>query len=111
MKAYDNNLHWHMCYQVKVQNLRHREVARNLCLDQSTVSCTVALFDDTGDVKKRKYSSKPGTVNLTDYDKLVILETVIDQPVVFLREHSQTYTINRSIGTVYRRYYKLYHSI
>lgn len=85
-KAYDNDLRWRMVYQVKVQNLRHREVARNLCVDQSTVSRTVALFDDTGDVKKRKYPSNPGTVNLTDYDKLVILETVIDQPGVFLRE-------------------------
>jgi len=50
------------------------------------VSCTVALFDDTGDVKRRNYPSNPGTVNLTDNDKLVILETVIDQPGVFLRE-------------------------
>lgn len=64
-KAYDNDLHWRMVYQVKVQNLRHREVARNLCVEQSTVSRTVALFDDTGDVKKRKYPSNPGTVNLT----------------------------------------------
>ena len=54
-----------MNLQVKVQNLRHREVARNLCVEQSTVSRTVALFDDTGDVKKRKYPSNPGTVNLT----------------------------------------------
>ena len=60
-----NDLRWRMVYQVKVQNLRHREVARNLCVDQSTVSRTVALFDDTGDVKKRKYPSNPGTVNLT----------------------------------------------
>lgn len=65
MKAYDSDLRWHMVYQVKVQNLRHREVARNLCVDQSTVSRTVALSDDTGDVKKRKYPSNPGTVNLT----------------------------------------------
>ena len=74
-----------MVYQVKVQNLRHREVATNLCVDQSTVSRTV-LFDGTGDVKRRRYPSSPGTVNLTDNDKLVILETVIDQPGVFLRE-------------------------
>ena len=53
-KSYDTDLHWYMVYQVKVQNLRHREVARNLCVEQSTVSCTVALFDDTGDVKKSK---------------------------------------------------------
>ena len=64
-KAYDNDLRWRMVYQVKVQNLRHREFARNLCVDQSTVSRTVALFDDTGDVKIRKYPSNPGTVNLT----------------------------------------------
>ena len=77
-KAYDNDLRWRMVYQVKVQNLRHREVARNLCVDQSTVSRTVALFADTGSLQPWDCKS--------DYDKLVILETVIDQPGVFLRE-------------------------
>ena len=80
MKAYNSHLCWRMIYQVKVQNLIHREVANNLCVDQSTVSCTVALFDDTGDVTKRKYPSELGTAKLLDYDKLVILEMVIDQP-------------------------------
>jgi len=44
MKAYNSNLCWRMIYQVKVQNLIHHEVANNLCVDQSTVSCTVALL-------------------------------------------------------------------
>ena len=60
--------HSAIMYQVKVQNLRHHEVATNLCVDQSTVSRTVALFDDTGDVKRRKYPSNPGTVNLSHND-------------------------------------------
>jgi len=52
---------WGMICQVKVQNLLHREVANNLCVDQSTASCTVALFDDA---TKRKYPSKLGTAKL-----------------------------------------------
>ena len=84
--AYDCDLRWRMIYQVKVQNLPHRDVANNLCVDQSTVSRTVALFDDTGDIKRRKYPSNLGTAKLSDYDKLVILEILIDHPGVYLRE-------------------------
>ena len=85
-KAYNSDQCQWMVYQVKVQNLWHREVARNLCVDQATVSHTAALFDDTGDVKQRKHPCNPGIVNVTGYDKLVILGTVIDQPDVFLKE-------------------------
>lgn len=85
-KAYDDDLCWRMVYQARVQSLPQREIAKNLCVDQSTVSRTVALFDDTGDVKKRKHPSNPGTACLTDHDKLEILEAVIDQPGIYLRE-------------------------
>ena len=64
-KAYDD-LHWRMVYQVKVQNLPHCQVARNLCVDQSTVSRTVALFDSTEGVDRRKYPSNHGSAKLTD---------------------------------------------
>ncbi len=56
-KAYYDNLRWRIIYQARVQNLPQRKAAMNLCVDQSTVSGTVALFDDTGDIKKRKYPS------------------------------------------------------
>lgn len=73
-------------YQVKVQNQTHRQVASNLCVDQSTISRTVALFDCTGCVDRRKYPSNHGTAKLTDEGKLTIIEIVLDQPSIYLRE-------------------------
>ena len=41
---------------------------------------TVALFNDTGDVNKRKHPPNSGTTVLTEIDKVIILETVLDKP-------------------------------
>ena len=59
-------------------------------LHPCTVRRTLALFDVTGDVAKRDYPSSHGSqvCKLTDVDKLLILEMVLDKPGVYLKGNS-----------------------
>ena len=50
----------------------------------------MALFNATGSVDKRKHPPNSSTTVLTELDKIVILETVLDRPEVLLRELQQT---------------------
>ena len=88
-KAYANDLRWRMVYQARVQEKTYREIAANLNVDHSTVCRTVALFDETGNVNPREYPSNVGTARLTEMDKLIILELVIEKPGIYLREIQQ----------------------
>lgn len=85
-KAYAEDLKWRMIYRVKVLNESCREVARCLSVDHSTVSRTVARFNETGNVEKKKYPANSGTMRLTDIDKLIILELVVEKPGIYLKE-------------------------
>ena len=51
-QAYSPDLRWRMVYQALVLN-KSREIAQNLNVDQSTVSRTVKLFHQQGDVAKK----------------------------------------------------------
>ena len=42
--AYNEDIHWQMVWQTEALGHSYREVARNLCVDQSTVCRTVSLF-------------------------------------------------------------------
>ena len=76
----------------------HREIAANLNVDHSTVCRTVALFDETGNVSPKEYPSNFGTARLTEIDKLIILELVIEKPGIYLREIQQE--LESETGTV-----------
>ena len=76
-------------YQVKFLLKSRREVAQNLCVDPSTVSRTLSLFNASGSVEERKYPPNTGTAVLTEIDK-IILETVVEKPETYLREIQQT---------------------
>ena len=84
---YSNDLRWRMVHQVEIQGKSYRKVGRNLGVDPSTVCRTVALFNATSNVGKRKHPPNSGTTVVTEIDKIIILETVLE---VFLREVQQT---------------------
>ena len=88
-KAYAADLRWRMVYQARVQEKTYREIAANLNVDQSTVCRTVALFDETGGVCPKEYPSNLGTAKLTEIEKLLILELVLEKPGIYLREIQQ----------------------
>jgi hypothetical protein len=75
-----------MVYQVEFLNKSCREVGQNLCIDPSTESRTVSLFNDSGNVEKKKYPPNTGAAVLTEIDKIIILESVAEAPEVYLRE-------------------------
>ena len=55
-------------------------------MDKSTVLRTVALFEETGDVHKRKCPPNAGMTKLTDLGKLIVLKVVISRPCIKLKE-------------------------
>ena len=103
---YSNDLRWRMVHQVEIQGKSYREVGENLGVDSSTVCRTVALFNATSNVNKRKHPPNPGTTVLTEIDKIIILETVLDKPEVLLRELQQTLILETGtcvdVSTIWR---------
>ena len=88
-KAYSEDLRWRMVYHVKMKGKSCREAGENLAVDPSTVIRTVTLFNTSGNVDKRKYPPNPGTAVLTEIDKIIILEIVLDKPEIFWGEIEQ----------------------
>ena len=86
-KGYSSDLRWRMVYQVEILHKSCREVGKNLCVDPSTVSRTLSLFNATGNVQERKYPPNTGTAVLTEIDKIIILETVVEKPETYLCEN------------------------
>ena len=75
-----------MIYQAKALGMSYREIAKAVNVDPSTVCRTIALFDETGGVSKRKHPENVGTKKLTEVDKLTILAVVLEKPGIYLRE-------------------------
>ena len=75
-KAYSEDLRWRMIYMYNVCALdkSYSETASCLGVDLSTVRRTIALFDETENVTKRKYPDTHGDHlrKLTDIDKLLL---------------------------------------
>ena len=80
-----------MIYQYHSLDKSYREISECLNVDKSTVSRTVALFNETGTVSKRQYpeSHSASRRKLTDVDKLLIIELCIDKPGIYLSELHQ----------------------
>ena len=52
-KAYSEDLRWRMIYQYYSLRKTCQQIAESLNVDESTVSRTVTLFNETGAVSKR----------------------------------------------------------
>lgn len=61
--------------------LKLREVARNLCVDISTVHRVNRMFLITGAVSKKCYPTDRPTKKMTDDVKSLVLNTVIEEPL------------------------------
>ena len=59
--AYAEDLRWRMVWQRDGLGYSYARIARNLCVDKSTVWRTVQLFHVTGDVAKKSLSQRSGT--------------------------------------------------
>ena len=82
-RAYGDDLKWRMVYQRLMMGLTYQQIAKNLSVDTSTVWRAVEKFQAEGTVGT-KYCKGPQT--LTEFQKFVIMQTVLDNPSAYLRE-------------------------
>ena len=62
------------------------DVARNLCVDKSTVKRIVDRFKLSGNVSKKPYPTQRAARKLMLPPQLLILQLVMDQPAHYLDE-------------------------
>ena len=82
-RAYHEDLKWRMVYQREMLDLSYQQIATNLSVDSSTVWRTVKRFKEEGTVASRK---NEGYHKLTDYEEFAILEAVVENPSIYLKE-------------------------
>ncbi len=63
-----------------------QEVAKNLSIDKPTVSRISQLFDTSGSVSKKSYSSDRAHRKITLPTQLLIFQLVMEKPGIRLRE-------------------------
>lgn len=82
-RAYSEDLKWRMVYQRLMLGFTYQQIAVNLSVDTSTVWRAVEKFQAEGTVST-KYCKGPQT--LTDFQKFIIIQTVLEKPAAYLRE-------------------------
>ena len=86
---YSEDLRWRMVWQREVQGLTLEKVAKNLCVDTSTVFRVLKQFNNNGTVNKKSYVSSNGPMKLTKSVQLTVLNLVLDNPGIYLWEIQQ----------------------
>ena len=85
--------------------LSAEQVAKNLCIDSSTVYRIVRQFDSTGTVSKKAYSATNRPTKMTASIQLVLLHLVMSRPGIYLweirEELKSQYGLDVSISTIY----------
>lgn len=84
--AYSEDLRWRMVWQREVQGFTLEKVARNLCVDTSTVHRILKQFNSLGTVSKKSYSLSNVPMKLTKPVQLTVLHLVLEKPGIYLSE-------------------------
>lgn len=82
---YSVDLRWRTVWLARIQHIPIAEVSRLLNVSTRTVSRYVHLFDTTGDVEPEERQHGPHRL-LGDYEQLVLLRIIMDNPGIYLRE-------------------------
>ena len=82
--AYSEDLRWRIIWQQKALGYSCQEVAKNLCIDKSTVSRISHRFLLTGMVSKRKYPKEKAQRKITT--PVQIFQLVLRRTGIFLEE-------------------------
>lgn len=75
-----------MVWQSNGLGYTRSRIARNLCIDRSTVSRILQQFHATGTVSKKKYPREKAFRKLIEPAQILILNLVVDKPGIYLRE-------------------------
>ena len=84
--AYSEDLRWRIVWQKYGLQLNILKIAENLSVDKSTVSRVLHTFCSTGLVSKKAYPVHRARRKITLPIQLFILNLVLDQPGILLRE-------------------------
>lgn len=84
--AYSDDLRWRIVWQRVGLDCTYEAVARNLCVDKSTVKRIVDRFEQSGNVSKQPYPKERAARKLILPAQLLILQLVMDQPAQYLDE-------------------------
>ena len=103
--AYSEDIRWRMVWQKEALQISISQIAKNLCVDKSTVSRTLDLFHATGEVSKKPYPKEKAHQKITAPIEQLIFQLVLDRPGILLREiqselDSQLY-LDMSISGIY----------
>ena len=85
----DEDLRWRMVWQREVLQLTLDKIAKNLCVDISTVHRIVRRFSLLGTVDKKPYSTRGRPSKLSMPVQLTILHLIMEKPGVYLWEIQQ----------------------
>ena len=84
--AYSDDLRWRMVWQREGLGYTYDDVAKNPCVDKSTVKRIVDRFKLSGNVSKKPYPTHRAARKLILPAQLLILQLVMDQPAHYLDE-------------------------
>ena len=84
--AYSDDLRWRMVWQRDGLGCTYDGIARNLCVDKSTVKRIVDRFRLSGNVSKKPYPAQRCARKLILPAQLLILQLVMDHPAHYLDE-------------------------
>ena len=84
--AYGEDLRWRIVWQAIALRMPVKQIASNLSVDQSTVSRICDKFWETGEVKKRVYTTDNVYRKFAEPAQFFVLHLVLDRPGIYLRE-------------------------
>lgn len=84
--AYSEDLRWKIVWQALALELPVKQIATNMCVDQTTVRRIVGKFEATGQVQKKSYPVDKAFRKLNEPAQFFILYLVLDRPGIYLRE-------------------------
>ena len=85
-RAYGEDLRWRMIYQREMLGLTYQDIARNLNVDPSTVWRRVKQFREEGSATAKK---SEGRCKMSELEQFATLESVLQNPSIYLREIQQ----------------------
>lgn len=84
--AYSEDIRWRIVWQREALDSSIGKIAKNLCVDESTVRRVLAIFYASGNISKMSYPTERAFRKLTIPVQLFIMQLVVHNPGVFLHE-------------------------
>ena len=84
--AYSEDIRWRIVWQREALQLPVEIIAKNLCIDKSTVRRILTIFHITGNVSKKPYPKNRAFRKISLPVQLFIIHLIMSHPGIYLRE-------------------------